>query len=296
MKEISIIIPTVNSPWLDQVLTQLKKQLDDLGLAAEVIVAGLDQARVAAAKPWVTFLDTQEIVWPATARNLALKQAQGDILCFLDDDCIPQPNWLRNLLSPHQQGRPVVGGSVLFARPNYWTGCDTLAFFAPVLADVASGWRDYLPSLNLSLQRQVFEAVGGFDERFRVGEDTQLSLRIRQAGYQLWFAAEAPVLHTAYRRNGRELWQRAWAAGQIVALDQRMQALLHPAPIFRHWLGITLTAIPRAMIATYRIFQHHPSLLQYWPFAVGVGLNKLAWQLGAAAALRRAKAKSTNHV
>lgn len=286
---VSIIIPTLNSPWLDQILTRLERQITTLD-QVEVLVIGLDAAGVTGRFDWVTLINTGQKMAPAAVRNLGIRRARGEILCFLDDDCLPEPDWLAKLLAPFSQGAAVVGGSVTFPQDDYWTGCDSLAHFPDVLAETPSGPRDYLPSLNFSATRRVFRQVGAFDERFPhpAGEDTELTVRMRQAGFPLWFAAEAAVFHTARRSGLKQAWRRAWRFGEAVGVNPRMQSLLHRSPVFRQWLVIYLLAGPRALLATLRIFRHYPALQKYRRFGPGIFVSKLAWQLGAATALRQA--------
>ena len=292
MKTVSIIIPTVNSAWLPEILAALRAQTYNLA-QVEVLVIGLDEAGVGQACEWAKFIDTREKIWPAAARNLGIQQAAGDFLIFLDDDCVPSSIWLERMLDPYDRGIKVIGGGVRFPTDDYWTVCDSIAYFADVLAENTAGWRDYLPSLNFSAHRTVFEAIGLFDEHLRLGEDTELTLRLRQAGYQLWFAPDASVLHAPYRTSGRQIWQRAWATGKSITLNPRLYELLHPAPLFQHWLMIYLTAGPRALLATIKIFRQYPSLLKYWRFMPGVFLSKLAWQWGVASAFRQLHPQQT---
>jgi len=295
MAKISIIIPTVNSPWIDQVLVSLSQQTYSLA-GVEVLVIGLDEPGRLQAFERVKFIDTKQKIRPARVRNLGIQQASGDILCFLDDDCIPEPDWLARLLEPYASSVDIVGGSMTFPRDSYWTLCDSLANFADILVEVPSGWRDYLPSLNFSARRTVFDAVGLFDEEFPfpAGEDTELTQRMRQAGYRLWFAADALVYHAAYRQSGLVNWRRAWQFGQSVAVNPALCELLHPSSFFQHWLVMFISAWPRALIATGKIFQQYPSLLKYWRSIPGVTMSKFAWQLGAATALQQSYSRRKN--
>lgn len=291
MNNISIIIPTVNSPWLSFILALIKQQIHNKPV--EVLVIGLGSFGIKPDKQ-IKFINTHDKVSPATARNIGIREAKGEILCFLDDDCLPQANWLDNLLKPHKSGKSVVGGSVAFPVHSFWTVCDSLAFFSDFLIGSSSGWRSHLPSLNLSMHRSVIENVGLFDENFPLpaGEDTEFTQRIREAGYGLWFTSTAVIYHAAIRANCLQVWKRAWNFGLSVGVRPSMQNILHPSPIFRHWLIMSLTSIPRASIATLKIFQYHPNLLKYWSYIGGVWLSKLVWQWGATTALYRVETQN----
>ena len=63
------------------------------------------------------------------------------------------------------------------------------------------GPRLLLPTLNLSLRREVFESVGGMDESFpgAAAEDADWTIRIRRGGRRLWFDPAAVVAHAPAR-------------------------------------------------------------------------------------------------
>lgn len=56
----------------------------------------------------------------------------------------------------------------------------------------------------MMVKRSVFEAVGGFDERYKSGwEDTDLCLRIREAGYKIWYTGKTYITHKHFGSPGR---------------------------------------------------------------------------------------------
>jgi GT2 family glycosyltransferase len=184
----------------------------------------------------------------------------------------------------------VVGGGVAFDTENYWTLADNIATFYPYLASLPRGQRDQLPSLNLALRREVWEAVGPFDERypFPAGEDSDWCTRARAAGERLWFRPEAVVWHRPRRASAGALWRHAVRFGaSSIKVDPRHEAQLgRPWPL-SHWLTTLALAPILAAAVTGRAFLGNRALWRHWPTVPAVFLAKLGWCWGAARTLRR---------
>ena len=147
MKRFSVVIPTLNSPIIDRTLESLESQTfprDEF----EVIVVGVDKFGLIKTNDLIRFERSNEPLSPATARNRGAKNARGNILVFIDADCIAHPEWLASFDQQfHDSDTSVVGGGIDISSRSYWTLADNLATFHNYLFTHAAGRRDQLPSL-----------------------------------------------------------------------------------------------------------------------------------------------------
>jgi GT2 family glycosyltransferase len=147
------------------------------------------------------------------ARNFGILQAQHDIVLFLDDDIRPSPQLIQGHLSRYSE--PNVGGVAghileLNQDPipkidpkalDPFTGLDYVSFnhLEPVDMITARG-------CNMSFRRGILLDIGGFDTYllppFSFREDSDISFRVRQAGYRLAFEPTASLLHLSAKSGG----------------------------------------------------------------------------------------------
>jgi GT2 family glycosyltransferase len=140
-------------------------------------------------------------------RNLGARAALGEVIAFLDADCLAGPLWLRTavaLLDQPQVG--AVGGNCTVGSEGNWV--QQAWVVEPRDATVDAGT---LATASFILRRRLFEELGGFDPALGAGEDDDLSQRIRAAGYRLQRAAECSVVHLGYPDTlggvmRRQLW------------------------------------------------------------------------------------------
>lgn len=282
--KVSVIIPSLNAPTLARALAAVAAQDTP---ADEIIVVGRDEAGALAAFPHVRFIDTGEPVCAARARNLGLRAATGDIFLLLDADCIPQPDWLRRHHARHEAGEMVVGGGVALQGSNYWAQSDNVSMFHEFVPNLPASVRRLLPTLNLSVRREVVEQAGYLDESFpgAAAEDADWTIRMTQAGYRLWFDPAAIVAHAPARtawpdvvRHWRNLGHNA------VRVRLRYADLLGTPAGARHawWWRLLSPAIAAGVTAG--VYAKRP-LWAYWPSLPVVYVTKIIYCFGAARAI-----------
>lgn len=242
---ISIVIPSRNrcAPLLRSVERLRAIIGDDPGAEIVVVLNGcVDQSAQALASMAGTG-GLQVLDLPAgnaaSARNAGARIARGDVLIFLDDDMDVGPHFLSAHEAAHA-GRPdqVVLG---YAEPSIdglgWYDQGKRAWWNDHYSELAQAGRrfDYrdLLSGNVSIGRELFLAVGGFDETLDCREDYELGYRLQQRKVQFVFAPLAQSLHRDARRHA-EAFDRAMREGradvQLAAKHPGLSALARRRP------------------------------------------------------------------
>jgi mycofactocin system glycosyltransferase len=201
---VSVIIPVRNRPReLESCLLSLGK-LDYPDHKLEIIVvddASTDHTpRIVSDFP-ARLISVKKRRQAPYCRNLAAKQANGEILAFIDSDCLADPLWLKELLSAFKDSRVAgVGG-----RVASWFEKTPLDRYEGVKSSLIMGKRFarsqenekffYVPSCNLLIRKNLFLELGGFKEELFVGEDVDLCWRMQDAGHLLEFRPVGTVFH-----------------------------------------------------------------------------------------------------
>ena len=284
MKQFSVIVPNYNSPSVDQTIASLERQDFDRD-RYEIIVVGTDDYHLIPEGGQVRFIRSKDRISPAAARNRGAACAEGEIVAFIDADCVADPGWLAVLAARFADSSViVVGGGVEFEKRRYWTLADNLSMFYAYRASCPPGYRRQLPSLNLAIRRITFQTIGGFDERYprAAGEDADLTVRLRLQGHALVFEPRAVVVHRPARDRWVDLWRHGFYQGKYsVKVDPRFarsDGLIWP--LRTRWGALLASPLLATMVAIHIIAQS--DLSAYWYTFPALWLAKLAWCVGAA--------------
>ncbi len=283
----AIIIPSLNSPLIDRVTTAILDQRDIPNLP-EIIIVGKDTLGKIPSNAPVNFIDTGQPVWAAIARNRGAAATNAELLVFLDSDCIPTPNWLIAHQEAHRTGHQVVSGSVLPIGSNYWHLIYNLTLFHEILSLNPAGPRNFLATLNLSIDRKVFETVGGMNETIDRVEDVDWTTRMRRAGIQPYFWPAAAVNHLHKRQTPQAVWHDCALSGyHMRQLRLKHQDLLTAPRILRYPKLVFLLSPLIASWATGRIIWKRPYILRkFWYTIPALFWTKLAWCWGASQTIK----------
>lgn len=121
------------------------------------------------------------------ARNAGVAVAAGYIVVFCDDDVVAPPGYLAAHEAAHHTTNLVVSGPILNVDGYDRRPKPTPANFS----------RAFLCTCNVSIPKHALDAVGGFDEAFKLygWEDTELGVRLREHGLHGHFAWDAYIWH-----------------------------------------------------------------------------------------------------
>jgi GT2 family glycosyltransferase len=200
----SIIIPTCDRP--ENLRECLRRVIGQRGANAEVIVS--DDSRAEGARMAVAEFPGAQWMQgprrgPAANRNSGARQAKGEWLLFVDDDCQPEEGWLAAYERAASDEADVLEG-----RTDY-PARDEFAFYQ-VVENLNGGafW-----SCNLAVRREKFAELGGFDEDFTeaCAEDMEFAWRMRDRGLRCVFVEKARVTHPPRPMNLVNLLKRTAA-------------------------------------------------------------------------------------
>ncbi|MFH1386994.1 MAG: glycosyltransferase [bacterium] len=186
----------------------------------------------------------------AASRNLALRQGRYDFLAFTDADCTVPTDWLLKLSLALLQAKrddpsiAAVGGgnsapesmnlfrqAIDIAVKTFWGNHGSVQ--GRIIKDRT--YVDHLPTLNVLYDRKLILTEGSFDEEMgSMGEDVELSYRLKWRGYKLLYVPDALVQHK-WRTDLRSwiLNMVAYGRGRIWLMkkDKRFFSIMNLVPL-----------------------------------------------------------------
>ena len=216
---ISIVIPTYNrKPILEKCLYALEKQrfTDSKVNTYEIVL--VDDGSTDGTLEWLNkntndfphvHCFVQNHLGPASARNLGIEKAKGDIIIFIDSDLVVTKSFLQSHADALVKGEEKLGNDRLF---TYGSVINTCNFNNPTAEayKVTDFSAAFFSSGNVAIARKWLEKAGLFDISFKQygWEDLELGVRLKKLGLKLIKCPEAVGYH----------WHPAFNLKQIPSL------------------------------------------------------------------------------
>jgi len=206
--KLSVIVASYESAkTIEACLESLRKQRT--GRAFEVIAvdSGADGAALLIERrfPEVRLCSFSERKFCGAARNWAMGIARGEIVAFVDADCVARPDWVENLLEAHETPAPVIGGAIANGNPESLVGWAAyFCEFSRWMPGTPPQWLDDIAGANISYKRELFDRYGPFIEGTYCS-DTEYHWRLGRDGIRLRFEPRSVVAHRNIERLGQFL-------------------------------------------------------------------------------------------
>jgi len=195
---VSIVIPVYNGARTISLCLDAIKRLEYPKDRYEVIVVdnnSNDGTPDIVSNYPATLLYERHIQTSYAARNRGIRHASGEIVAFVDADCIAAPNWLRALVQPFAKSTVAgVAGKVASYQPI--SLIEEFTVHADPLGKKSLGGLLSMITANVAYRRTVLMQVKGFRSEMSTGADVDLGWRIQQLpDCQVAYAPDAIVYH-----------------------------------------------------------------------------------------------------
>jgi glycosyltransferase involved in cell wall biosynthesis len=169
------------------------------------------------------------------SRNLGAERAQGKFLVFVDDDAIlGDDSVLERLVEPLRKygdvGMTGVSQQIPLDANEFQHRCagQIPRAVSPVVEELTDS--DMVTTLCLAIRRELFEQIGGMNDRIRAGVDPDLRHRVREAGYRVVVVPHAWAYHPA-PDSMKELVRYGFKKGSLTAWQYRFaRDLMYDCP------------------------------------------------------------------
>lgn len=258
---VSVIVPVRNRPSeIEECLGSLGRLNYPLERLETIVVddASNDHTPEIVSRFPVRLIRLKENRQAPYSRNLAGFKAGGEILAFIDSDCMAGPEWLQELV-PAFVDRKIgaVGGRVdgyfkESALDRYEEVMSSLIIGRHVRRSTDSDNTFYVPSCNLLVRKSLFLELGGFREELFVGEDVDLCWRMQDRGHHVEFRPVGTVYHKHRNRLGPFFTRRFdYGTSEPLLLKlhpKRAKTMIFPVWGTLFWIGAILGIVKGLVI------------------------------------------------
>ena len=263
MDKISVIIPVKNEE--DKIEHCLEAVFNQTIKPFEVIVVDghSTDKTVENTKKFPVRIFYEDYHTRAGACQIGVENAKGEYVAFTDADCIPEKDWLENLVKEFDEDIVGVGGGIKNIGEGLWGKSINLVmgtFLGSANSVQGRFFTDkrYVKSIsgcNSMYHKGDILKIGGFDVRLSTAEDTELNRKLLRIG-KLLYTPNAVILHNhkrGLRGFAKRMYQYGYGRAKSILWDLQvvpsiLVLLLLASLIFTPWIFLGMVGIYAVML------------------------------------------------
>jgi glycosyltransferase involved in cell wall biosynthesis len=253
------VIPTYNSE--EKIDWNLKELVKTIPKSTEIIVVddGSSDNTTQTVHNFIYYhpenkmkLIEKEHTNPANTRNEGWKEAEGDMIIFLDSDCTATKNWYTEMLKPFEEKDVIAVSGVYLSKQKEYIS-RYVHEQTEMRQNKVEKYTDNLATYSLAIKKEMLKKVGGFPEIYPTSscEDTEFSYKLRKYG-KFILNKKAKVYH--HHKNNI----RGYLKKQFQHAKYRVLLYKRKNPVGDKYAGFSVMAQPFMALFSILLFPFLP--------------------------------------
>jgi glycosyltransferase involved in cell wall biosynthesis len=226
---------------------------------------------------------------PAASRNKGISHAKGELIAFIDSDCIAAPNWLTEIKNSFLtiKDASAIGGAIInpYPRSEVATAIHIDRFGEHILHK--KNYARYVrtvPTCNICYSRHVFRKVTLFEESLVRSQDTYFNWQIVKRGDKIYFTPNVKVTHL-HPRSFRSYLNKSYISGKYFVRTRRSDQTMLYSNFIKSRLLIPLL-VPILFLGgfalSFRRFVKFEKINEkIFPVLIMIAIGRLCFGIGA---------------
>jgi glycosyltransferase involved in cell wall biosynthesis len=160
------------------------------------------------------------------ARNKGLGLAKGSIVAFTDADCLPETNWLEEILKHFKDNKSSIVGGRIDTFPKDSTSIKAPEYIDLILAfnqELYINKKNFSATANLAIQKNILTRIGNFNEKLLSGGDKEWGFRATNMGFKILYRPSILVKHPARIKLSQHLDKRKRIVRGVFNIHSKIQ-------------------------------------------------------------------------
>ena len=146
-------------------------------------------------------------------RNVGARNSRGDVIAFLDADCLVAPEWIVCCLEAFVNEKIGIVGTRAVPDLNNPTWVE-IAWYKLMSGAKRADFPDWIGTSNFFIRREDFFWIGGFDEQLQTAEDVNLCYELTRRGRLIYLEQRVDTIHLRESKTLMELFKREYWRGK----------------------------------------------------------------------------------